>query len=57
MMINDQLGFSGGFLSVGGELLPGHEPDCSHFTDVPERGGCILGPVSASHQPEACHAW
>lgn len=57
MMINDRLGFSGGFLSVGGELLPGHEPDCSHFTDVPERGGCILGPVSASHQPEACHAW
>lgn len=43
--------------SVGGQLLPGHEPDCSHFANVPEWGGRILGPVSAAHQPQACNAW
>jgi len=41
---------------AGSELLPRHEPDCSHPPDVLKRRGCILGTGTAADQPAACHA-
>lgn len=41
---------------AGSELLPGDESDRRPAADVPERGGRLLGPVTATDRPETRHA-
>lgn len=41
---------------AGSQLLPGDESDRRPAADVPERGGRLLGPVTAADQSETRHA-